>query len=123
MLAQLHSIPVMGDPGMTLYSAANFDPMPIERQSIAEHIAKELCNTLDFPRLIQAAYNDGARIFVELGAGSNCARWVNDTLQGKTHAAYSINRKGVDDYTSILRLLARLVSQKVRVNLNVLYQD
>ncbi len=123
MLAQLHSIPVMGDPGMTLYSAANFDPIPIERQSIAENIAKELCNTLDFPRLIQAAYNDGARIFVELGAGSNCARWVNDTLQGKTHAAYSINRKGVDDYTSILRLLARLVSHKVRLNLSVLYQD
>jgi PfaB family protein len=123
MLAELHSVPVMNQPGMTLYSAATYQPMPIDRQMIAQQIAQELCHCLDFPRLIQLAYNDGARIFVELGAGSNCARWVNDTLQGQPHAAYSINRKGLDDHSSILRLMARMVSQQVPVNLNVLYQD
>jgi PfaB family protein len=123
LLAELHSVPVMGQPGMTLYSAATYQPMPIDRQMIAQLIAHELCNCLDFPRLIHLAYNDGARVFIELGAGSNCARWVNDTLQGQPHAAYSINRKGVDDHTSILRLMARMVSQHVPVNLSVLYQD
>jgi acyl transferase domain-containing protein len=97
--------------------------MPIDQQKIAEQIAQELCHCLDFPRLINLAYNDGARIFIELGAGSNCARWVNDTLEGQPHAAYSINRKGVDDHASILRLLARMVSQHVPVNLQILYQD
>jgi PfaB family protein len=123
MLTELHSVPVMGEPGMTLYSAATYGPMPIDRQTIAQHIAHELCNCLDFPRLIHLAYNDGARIFIELGAGSNCARWVNDSLQGQPHAAYSINRKGVDDHSSMLRLMARMVSQRVPVNLGVLYQD
>ncbi len=123
MLTELHSVPVMNQPGMILYSAATYQPMPIDRQTIAQQIAHELCNCLDFPRLIQLAYNDGARIFVELGAGSNCARWVNDTLEGQPHAAYSINRKGVDDHASILRLMARMVSQRVPVNLSVLYQD
>jgi PfaB family protein len=123
MLTKLHSVPVVGQPGMTLYSAATFEPMPIDQQKIAEQIAYELCHCLDFPRLIQLAYQDGASIFIELGAGSNCARWVNDTLEGKPHAAYSINRKGVDDHTSILRLLARMVSHHVQVNLSVLYQD
>ncbi len=123
LLTELHSVPVAGEPGMTLFTAATYAPMPIERQEIAEHIARELCNFLDFPRLIRLAYNDGARIFIELGAGSNCARWVNDTLQGQPHAAYSINRKGVDDHASILKLMARMVSQHVPVNLNVLYQD
>ncbi|HEX7542240.1 MAG TPA: PfaB family protein [Anaerolineales bacterium] len=123
MLTELHSVPVMNQPGMTLYSAATYQPMPIDRQTIAQQIAHELCNCLDFPRLIQLAYQDGARIFIELGAGSNCARWVNDTLQGQPHAAYSINRKGVDDHTSILRLMARMVSQHVPVNLSVLYQS
>ncbi|HEX7620443.1 MAG TPA: PfaB family protein [Anaerolineales bacterium] len=123
MLMELHSIPVKNQPGMTLYSAATYQPMPIDRQMISQEIAHELCHCLDFPRLIQLAYNDGARIFVELGAGSNCARWVNDTLQGQPHAAYSINRKGVDDHTSILRLMARMISQQVPVNLNAFYQD
>ena len=122
-LTDLHSVPVMNQPGMTLYSAATYGPMPIDQQSIAKQIAHELCNCLDFPRLIQLAYQDGARIFIELGAGSNCARWVNDTLQDQPHAAYSINRKGVDDHASILRLMARMVSQHVPVNLSVLYQS
>jgi PfaB family protein len=122
MLTELHSVPVMNQPGMTLYSAATYQPMPIDRQTIAKQIAQELCHCLDFPRLTQLAYNDGARIFVELGAGSNCARWVNDSLEGQPHAAYSINRKGVDDHTAILRLVARMVSQQVSVNLSVLYQ-
>ncbi len=122
-LTELHSVPVMNQPGMTLYSAATFQPMPIDRQLIARQIAQELCHCLDFPRLIQAAYQDGARIFVELGAGSNCARWVNDTLEDQAHAAYSINRKGVDDHTSILRLLARMVSHLVPMTLKPLYQD
>ncbi len=122
-LTELHSVPVVNQPGMTLFSAATYQPMPIDRQKIAQQIAHELCNCLDFPRLIHSAYNDGARVFIELGAGSNCARWINDTLQGQPHAAYSINRKGVDDHTSILRLIARMVSQHVPVNPSVLYQD
>ena len=123
MLTELHSNPVMGQPAMTLYSAATYRPMPVERQAIARQIAQALCNTLDFPRLVRLAYDDGARIFIELGAGSNCARWINETLQNQPHASYSINRKGVDDYLSILRLIARLVAQHVPVNLSVLYQD
>jgi PfaB family protein len=122
-LTDLHSVPVSNQPGMTLYSAATYQPMPIDREMIAKQIAQELCHCLDFPRLIQLAYNDGARIFIELGAGSNCARWVNETLQGQVHAAYSINRKGVDDHTSIVRLMARLVSHRVPLTLKVLYQD
>ncbi|MGA2503442.1 MAG: PfaB family protein [Anaerolineales bacterium] len=121
-LIELHSVPVSNQPNMTLYSAATYQPMPIDRQKIAKQIAQELCHCLDFPRLIQLAYNDGARIFIELGAGSNCARWVNETLEGQAHAAFSINRKGVDDHTSILRLMARMVSHRVPVNLNLLYQ-
>ena len=123
MMTELHSNPVMGQPDLTLYSAATYAPMPLDRQNIARQVAQALCSYLDFPRLIQAAYANGARIFIELGAGGNCARWINETLPGRPHAAYSINRKGVDDHLSILRLLARLVAQHVPVNLSVLYQE
>ncbi len=122
-LKELHSVPISNQPSMTLYSAATYQPMPIDRQLIAKQIAQELCHCLDFPRLIQMAYNDGARIFIELGAGSNCARWINESLQGQAHAAFSINRKGVDDHVSIMRLMARMVSHRVPANIKVLYKD
>jgi len=121
-LVNLHSWPVCSPPEMTLYSAATARPMPADRQSIARQIARGLCMRVDFPRLVQQAYADGARIFVELGAGSNCARWVDESLKDQPHASFSINRKGVDDHTSILRLAARLASHHVQANLDPLFR-
>jgi PfaB family protein len=122
-LVRLHSWPVAGQTEMALYSAANFQPLPMDSQAAAEQIAHDLCTCLDFPRLVGQVYAGGARIFIELGAGSNCARWVDESLKDQPHAAFSVNRKGVDDHTSILRLLARLVSHRVPVNLNLIYPE
>jgi len=95
--------------------------MPVEQEAIARQIAGGVCTCLDFSGLVQQAYAGGGRIFIELGAGSNCARWVDESLKGKPHAAFSINRKGVDDHASILRLLARLVCHLTQVDLKLLY--
>jgi PfaB family protein len=119
-LQTLLTWPVSNQPGMTLNSAATYQPMPIEQQAIASQIAHGLCNQLDFPRLVNQAYADGARIFIELGAGSNCSRWVDDSLKDKPHASFSINRKGVDDHTAVLQLIAKLISHHVKVNLSAI---
>ncbi len=66
-------------------------------------------------------YADGARIFIELGAGSNCAKWIEETLRGQPMLSISANRKGIDDASAILRVLARLVSHGVNVNLRAIY--
>ncbi len=121
-LVQLHFWPVEIHPGITLYSSASYQPMPIDQQNIANQIATGLCNCLDFPRLIQHVYNDGAWIFIELGAGSNCTRWVDETLKNQPHAAFSINRKSVDDFPSILRLITRLICHRVPGNYDLLYE-
>jgi acyl transferase domain-containing protein len=102
---------------MTLYSASTNAPMPIDQDSIARQIAHGLTHRLDFPRLVETAYEGGARIFIELGAGSNCTRWVDESLAGKPHSAFSINRKGVDDHSAILQMLARLITHGIPVNL------
>lgn len=120
-LRVLHSWEVQNDPGMILFSAATNQPMPINQEDISQQIAYGLCHLLDFPHLVEAVYAQGARIFIELGAGSNCARWVDESLPGLPHAAFSINRKGVDDYSAILQLVAKLVSHNVTINLSAIY--
>lgn len=119
-LQTLLSWPVANQPGMTLYSAATYQAMPIEQKAIARQIAYGLCHQLDFPRLVNQAFADGARIFIELGAGSNCSRWVDDSLKDRPHAAFSINRKGLDDHAAVLQLLAKLISHHVPVNLSAI---
>jgi PfaB family protein len=122
-LAELHNWPVESDPGLALYTAADYAPLPLDQRAISKKIAHMLTAPLDFPRLIRRVYADGARIFIEAGAGGNCARWVDETLKGETHLALSLNRRGTDDYTTLVRVLARLYSHRVPLDLSPLYQN
>jgi PfaB family protein len=120
-LYEVHSLPLIDVPPVRLYSAADDRPFEMRQQEIARAVAHDLCSMLDFPKLVETAYRDGARIFIELGAGSNCSKWIEDILRGRPFLSVSANRKGVDDAASILRVLARLVSHQAKVNLDPLY--
>lgn len=122
-LFEIHSLPVASRPNVKLYSAADDRPFVLTQSEIARAVARDLCSMLDFPRLVETAYTEGARFFIEMGAGSNCAKWIEDILRGKPGLSVSANRKGVDDATSILRVLARLISHQIKVNLGPLYQE
>lgn len=120
-LAYLHDWPVERDPGIALYTAVDMAPLLIERQAIAEKLAAMLTSPLDFPALVRTVYGDGARVFIEVGAGSNCTRWIDETLRSEPHLAVSLNRRGTDDAHTLARALARLHSHRVPVNLSTLY--
>ncbi|HMD89828.1 MAG TPA: PfaB family protein, partial [Anaerolineaceae bacterium] len=122
-LVNLLSWPVAEKSRTPLYTAADDRPLPMDSQAIAGKIAGMLCSCLDFPKLIQQVYADGARVFIELGANSNCSKWIDDTLKEKPHLAASINRKGAEDDASIVRLLAKLASHRVPVDLSALYRS
>ncbi len=116
----LHDWPVEAEPEIPVYSAAHYEPLVYDSKSIAESFAQMLTHTIDFPRLVELAYAQGARIFIELGAGSNCTKWIEAVLKGRPFAAMTINQNGVNDHTAILRLLARLISQQMKPNLQAL---
>jgi PfaB family protein len=120
-MLDLHTWPVAARPEAALYSADGCRPMTLESRAIAERISTMLCSCLDFPALVRQVYADGARVFIELGANANCSKWIDETLKGSPYAAVAINRRGADDHSSILRMLARLVSHRVPLDLSPLY--
>jgi PfaB family protein len=122
LLADLHTWPVNAQPGIRLYSAIDNNPLEIESRNIADKISSMLISRLDFPTLVQQVYKDGARVFIELGANSNCSKWIDETLKGSPYVAGAINRRGTDDRTSIIRLLSRLVSHRVPLDLAPLFK-
>jgi PfaB family protein len=117
---RMHYWPVEYRPDIPIYSASNYAPLEMDSRSIARSFAQMLTHTVDFPRLVNRAYEDGARVFIELGAGSNCSKWVDAILKDQQHASLTINQNNVSDHVSILKLLARLVSQRVPLDLAVL---
>jgi len=117
----LHDLPVTPVDGVTFYSAADYEPLTLERGVIATSIGRMACNPVDFPRLIERAYADGARVFIELGPRSTCSRWISETLVEHPHVAVSIDKMSADDRTSIIRMLAQLVTHRVPMDLSALY--
>jgi PfaB family protein len=120
-LVKVNTLPIQTNSKTIFYSAAEYAPMKIDSHLIGKNIAKALCNQLDFPRLVNRAYNDNIRIFIEVGVGSNCSRWISEILKDKEHLAVSLNRRGVDDHTSIIKALAKLFSHRVELDLSPLY--
>jgi len=120
-LTRLLHWPVAHVPSTRLYTAAGFEPLALEPGQVSAKISRMLCSRLDFPGLVRQVYDSGARVFVELGANANCSKWIEDILKTEPAVSAAINRKGVDDHTSIVRLLARLVSQRVALDLSPLY--
>ncbi|HLO86978.1 MAG TPA: type I polyketide synthase [Nostocaceae cyanobacterium] len=120
-LYKINNLPAKEITGVTFYSAAEYQPITLKSEVIAHNIARGLCQELDFPRLVNRVYADGARIFIEAGAGSMCSRWIDKILENQEHLTVSLNRRGIDDHTSIVKALAKLVSHQVNVNLAPLY--
>ena len=120
-LAKINTSPVEKVKNTVFYSAAEYKPIPIDSNSIGNNIAQTLCQEFDFPRLVNSVYNDGAKIFIEVGVGGNCSRWISKILQDKEHFTVSLNRRGMDDHISIIRALAKLLSHRVEMDLSALY--
>ncbi|VAX08948.1 omega-3 polyunsaturated fatty acid synthase subunit, PfaC [hydrothermal vent metagenome] len=120
-LKELHTMPTTKIDGVDFYTAADYQKTEIKDDVIGHNIATFYTHMVDFPKLVNKVYDDGARIFIELGPQGSCAKWIGESLKGKAHLAVNINRKGVDDYTSLLRLAAKLTSHGVAMNLDRLY--
>ncbi|MFW5771774.1 MAG: beta-ketoacyl synthase N-terminal-like domain-containing protein [Phototrophicaceae bacterium] len=118
---RLHDLPVHDVPGVQFYSAADYAPVRVARSVIAASIARMACKPVDFARLIRQVYAGGARVFIELGPRSTCARWIDETLGNQPHLAVSIDQMGVDARTSVLRMLAQLIAHRTPLNLDALY--
>ncbi|MBN3880768.1 PfaB family protein [Nostoc sp. JL23] len=120
-IKKVNSLPSQTLPGIVFYSAADYQPIVLESDTIAHNIAKGLCQELDFPQLVNRVYGDGVRIFLEAGAGSVCSRWIDKILGNKEHITVSLNRRGMDDHASMVKALAKLLSHQVNVDLSPLY--
>lgn len=85
--------------------------------ALADRIAGDLVAPLDFPALTEQAYAQGARLFLELGPGANCSRWIGKTLHGRPHATFALGRRDHSDEAMFVKLLALLVTHRVPLDL------
>lgn len=118
---ELHLLPTNPPPGIKFYSGAWRRPYEVTRESAADSVVAQAIHSLDFPALIGRAYEDGLRVFVELGPQASCARMIDKILADRPHAARPACVRGQDAAGALLRLLARLLAERAPVDLDALY--
>ncbi len=123
-LFNLSNTPVRDVPGLKFYVDAD-EPLASLSSSdqVAHRIVNSLCNQVDFPQIIQRAYADGSRIFIEIGPGNTCTRWIRESLKQQAHVAVALNTRGVPDKISILKAAAQLICHRVPGDIAPLYDD
>lgn len=118
---ELHTLPVTPRPRTRFYSGAWGRDYKLTSENAADSITAGLLNTIDFPAVVEAAYRDGVRIFVEMGPGASTSRMISATLGDRPHVARSVCVPRQDSVSLVLRTLANLIAERVPVSLVALY--
>ena len=117
----LHLFPTRAPKGIRYYSGAFGKAYEVTRESAADSITTQAIRSVNFSALIKTAYEDGVRTFIELGPQGSCTRMIGKILGPLTHNARSVDSRGLDDVSGVLKALAYLIAERVPVDLKPLY--
>lgn len=118
---ELHTLPVTPPKDVTVYSGAWGAPYKVTDKTAADSITAGLLGTIDVPAVINAAYRDGVRIFLEVGPGASCTRLIDTILADKPHRARAAQAPKIDGVSQVLRVLASLIAERIPVDLSALF--
>ncbi len=118
----LHLFETTPPDGVRIYSVAGGGVHEVTRETAAESITSQALHGFDFSAVVEKAYADGVRIFVEMGPGSSTSRMIDKILQDQPHCAVSVNVQGQGEIQSLVRGLATLIAERVPVDLAPLHK-
>jgi acyl transferase domain-containing protein len=111
----------MQSPAIPVYANTTARPYDSEIDAIRSQLSNHLLNPVEFVAQINAMYEDGARIFVEVGPKSILTKLVGQILQGKNHTAVSLDGQG-GGLRGLLLALGTLVTRGVDIKLTALFE-
>ncbi|ACL02758.1 Beta-hydroxyacyl-(acyl-carrier-protein) dehydratase FabA/FabZ [Desulfatibacillum aliphaticivorans] len=116
-MVSLHSLETAPVRDVEFLTTVGCGPLELDQDAIARNIAEMYCSRVDFASLVNKAYDQGARVFIELGPRENCTQYISETLGEREYLAVATDRKGAGCRTSMLRALARLFSHQIPMDL------
>ncbi|MEZ9394835.1 PfaB family protein [Vibrio splendidus] len=101
-------------------------PINIDSDSIALSIADTFCSTLDFTALIQSARQQGAHLFVEVGADRQTSTLIDkinrsDNLADQ-YCTIASNAKGGDDIVTLIKCIGQLITHQIPLSVEPIIQ-
>jgi acyl transferase domain-containing protein/3-hydroxymyristoyl/3-hydroxydecanoyl-(acyl carrier protein) dehydratase len=119
----LHLFDVTPPDGLRIYSPAWARAYEPTRERCADSILEQAASGFDFPALVERAWEDGLRIFLEMGPGGSCTRMISRILGERPHVARAACPSGGDELSALLRLLGACAAERLEVDLRRLHPE
>jgi len=110
------------DPTVTLWSCATASPYPADIEEARRVALEQWIRPVRFRETVEAMFESGVRIFVEVGPRGNLTSFVNDILGKRPFVAVASNVSSRSGITQIHHLLGLLAAQGVPLDLDALYR-
>lgn len=91
-----------------LYSGFTGEIFPETREEIIETATRQWSEPVLFRKALERMYDDGIRVFIDVGPGGRLAGFVRDTLGEKPHSALALDTESRTDGTTLMRALAQM---------------
>jgi 3-hydroxymyristoyl/3-hydroxydecanoyl-(acyl carrier protein) dehydratase/1-acyl-sn-glycerol-3-phosphate acyltransferase len=89
-------------------------------EAVTDALTQQALKTIDFPPIIEQAWKDGIRIFVEHGPRSSLATAIGEILGDREHLAVSFDRTGIAGDVQAWRTAAALWCAGVEIDIAAL---
>lgn len=108
-------------PRIDTYSCAIARRYPQDPEEIRRLALSQWDLPVRFRETIEAMYEDGIQLFVEVGPRGNLTAFVDDILRGRPHLAVASDLPNVSGLTQLHHLLGLLAAHGSRLRLDALY--
>ncbi|MFT5684688.1 MAG: acyl transferase domain-containing protein, partial [Myxococcota bacterium] len=115
----LHRRETFPVPGVRFYRTADATPYTPDTESAAQAIHAQALTTLDLTGVIERAWSDGVRVFVEHGPQAICASWIRRILGEREAVVVSLDRRG-RGVRQVFEAVAALLAAGISVDVDAL---
>ena len=113
---RLHWRPTADLPGVRFYSGATGESYRASADRAADALAAQILGPIDFVRVIERAWADGVRVFIEHGPQAQCTGWIRRILGDRAHLSVALDAPGGRGTRQLGQVVAELVAAGVEVN-------
>ncbi len=103
----------LGNPDYTMFSTHFLKPMDNTPEMLADNVAALLTQTVDYAAAVEALYDQGARVFIDLSTTQMCGTWASETLKDRKDAVVASLYSGLEASENLLNLCASLLASNV----------
>lgn len=114
----IHTRETKAPEGIRFYSNFLGGQYTVTKESVADALTGQALQTVDFPKIVEGAWNDGVRIFIELGPRNSLSSAIDQILGDREHLAVALDHSAVASLTQLYRAAATLWCAGVAIDVS-----